>query len=378
MVAGHINRKVLNDFLWGLRYVGFGEHLSAIYSCGKGASIAGVAPVYKFYKVSSPLCCLTFLGGKKEFDYTPFYIETEEVKKLMIRLKQGNQCRFEFQRGMEELIQRQVENGESLDELKKVTTVIAKTTTGIETAQSGHLEKINENISSAEKNIAYRIDEISTLQVLTNNSCSAIQSIVASTQSEIKEVHIHSDKINQSLQNVNKTVIVKSGETNELLAHLIDGKSNYETRLAVERAHLTKQLNVIIDNIVRSNSSLHTNPKDKKEALLFSEELQCILFSLGGRSSDEIVEMLEQNAPEGRTFRKNTDPSKITRMKKSAILSLNFLGILSGETLLPKTISVNNYGITEKRKKYLRLFSTDLTMGVDKKNYSNTLERDSR
>ena len=368
VLGGYINPTVLGDFLWGLRYVGFGKPLSAIYSCGNGKSYAGSAPVYEFYKVPSPLCCLTFIGGKKEFDYSPFYLETEESKKLMIHLMQGGQYRVKIQSDLEALRQGQVGTGESLGKLREVVTVIGEVTMRGEMEQKEILENIKENISSAEKKISDNISELSTRQVLANDSCSAVKSIVASTQSEIK----------QGLQSVHKTVIAKSEEAKELLAHLIDGRTGYTARLTIERTHLTKQLAVITGNIAQIQSSPRSNSKNKKEATLFSEELRCVLFSVEGRSSDEIVEMLAQNAQGGIVYRKNTDSSKITRMRKSAVLSLAELGILSVEKLLLKSIKLSDDDITQKRTEFLRQYSTDLTNGVDKKDYSDTLGGDLR
>ena len=308
VVGGNINLTVLNDFIWGLRYVGFGKHLSAIYSRGKGVSLAGSTPVYTFYKVSSPLCCLTFLGGKMDFDYTHFYIEVNEYKRLSANLKQANQFELRMQHDLETLNQEQIKNSASLEELHKACSAVAK---------GEHL-----------------------------------------------------------LQNMHKAVCensVTAGETNELLAHLIDGKSNRDTRLAVERAHLTRQVRIIIDNIVRIESSSLSDQSTKKEALLFADELRCIIFSLAGSSSGEIVEKLAQTAPEATKYRKNTDPSKITRMKKNAILSLSKLGLLGVEIALPTSINLSNRDMAQKREKFLVQYSATLSEGVDKKDYLNTL-----
>ena len=306
--SGNIKQPSLNVFIWGLRYVGFGDYLSAIYSLGKGVSSAGSTPVFTFYKVSSPLCCLTFLGGKMEFDYTHFYIEVEESKRLIGRLKQVNPFELRVQQELKSLKQGQINNEASLEEVREVTSRIAK------------------------------------------NS--------------------------QLLPNMQKAVCentITAGETKELLAHLIDGKSNRDSRLAVERAHLTNQARIIIDNIVRIESSPRSDSQAKKEALLFSDDLRCIIFSLAGCSSDEIVEKLEQTAPETAKFRKNTDPSRITRMKRNAILSLRKLGLVGVEMVLSTSIDLSNRDITRKRGNFLEHYSADLSEGVDKKDYLSTL-----
>ena len=88
-----ILKKGLDDYLWSLRFDGFGEHLPPIYSIALGKSSPGTYRTSLFYKISSPNCCLRFpWARRRKYDYDNFYMEEKDALSLLLPLEPSAQA----------------------------------------------------------------------------------------------------------------------------------------------------------------------------------------------------------------------------------------------------------------------------------------------
>jgi len=276
----NILKKGLDDYLWSLRFDGFGEHSPSFYSVAPGESSPGTYRTSQFYKISSPNCCLRFPWARRPiYDYEYFYMEEKEALALLLPLEPSAQAEL--------LSQDILFNIPS--NLKKITE---KLTDVLQTAKSTEGTSVDFSL------LAAKIADLSELKSAMQEYASFIERNILVLQILLKENSC--------------TAGVKTG----------DIPRDWDIARKVIKQLQANAQKILVTNVKAKNSPVSKN----HPALTLIKDLGVLCLFLENKSPELIKSQLNVNRLD-----------EVSVRKRNALTSLKLLGIaqLPGVDSLP-------------------------------------------